>query len=97
MKKYVLGIMAITVLLVCAGMSLETTLSQYEVFYQNTNVAGSPDTTLLTAPTTAFVINAISGSSNFVDLMHPSTKEKGSRANAIQFIFSHGNGSGDAD
>lgn len=98
MKKYVLVILAMVVLLVMgATNTLTTTISPYEVFYQNTDVAGTPDTTLLTAPTTAFVVDAISGSSNFIDLLHPNTNFKGSRANSVQFIFSHGNGTGDAD
>jgi len=76
---------------------MKTTVSEYAVLYQNVNVAGAPDTTLLSAPTTAFVINAISDSTNFVDLQHPSTGKKESRANNIQLIFAHGNGTGDAD
>lgn len=76
---------------------LITTLSDYQVLYQNVDVADAPDTTLLTAPTTAFAINAISDSSNFVDLSHPNTDGKGTRANTISLLFSHGNGTGDAD
>ncbi len=99
MKKLKLfGIGLITVVVVfCMGAELTTTISNFSTLYQNTDVAGSPDTTLLTgAPTTAFTINAISGSTNFVDLLHPNTRFKGSRANAITLIFTHSHAT-DAD
>ena len=96
MKKRLLVFLLLAAAVFTAGNALNTSLSSYEVFYQNINVAGAPDTTLLSSPTSAFVVNAISGSTNFVDLQHPGIN-KGSRANRIQFIFSHGNGTGDAD
>ena len=95
MKQRLLVFLLLVAMVFVLGNELETTVSNYSILYQNTNVAGAPDTTLLTgAPTSAFVINAISDSANFVDLRH---RTKKSRANAIQMIFSHGNGTGDAD
>ena len=89
--------LVIVVAVLCMAAVLETTLSQYETLYQNVNVAGAPDTTLLSAPTTAFVVNAISDSTNKTDLLSPNTDYKGSRTNNLVLIFSHGNGTGDAD
>lgn len=96
-KKLRLLVVIVIVVILCMAAVRDTTISEYKVLYQNTNVAGAPDTTLLTAPTTAFVINAISDSSNHVDLRHPPSGDKSSHANNIQLIFMHGNGTGDAD
>ncbi|HEB26659.1 MAG TPA: hypothetical protein ENI05_02630 [Porticoccus sp.] len=71
--------------------SLTTRMAQYSTLYTNTDVAGSPDTTLL-ANIAAYTINGISAS---VDLtVHGDSKD--TFANAMEIIVTHSHGS-DAD
>ena len=75
--------------------TLTTRPSGWQQLYQNVNVAGAEDTSFLSAPTTAFVIDA--GKANGFDTLENNAGGKNAYANTVEIIVSHGNGTGDAD
>ncbi len=76
-------------------MSLTTRPGAWQILYTNTNVAGSPDTSYLAAPTTAFAIDA--GKALGFDILKNNAGGKDSYTNAVEIVVLHGNGTGDAD